>query len=66
MLYIIPQSWRITFTYDKTRYFATRHTAKECEQWASLKLLELKTGKAQLEQGIKPRFPFKNLCKNIT
>lgn len=55
-------SWRITVTFDNKRYSATRDTAKECEQWASLKLLELKTGKADLEQGIKPAYPFRQLC----
>lgn len=56
-------SWRITVTYDKKRYSATRDTAKECEQWATLKLLELKTGKAEIEKGIKPAFPFRQLCE---
>ncbi len=56
-------SWRITVTYDKKRYSVTRDTAKECEQWASLKLLELKTGKAQAEKGIKPSLPFSQLCE---
>lgn len=55
-------SWRITVTFDNKRYSATRDTAKECEQWASLKLLELKTGKANFEQGIKPAYPFRLLC----
>ncbi len=39
-------SWRITATFENKRYSATRDTAKECEHWASIKLLELKTGKA--------------------
>lgn len=55
-------SWRVTVTFDNKRYSATRDTAKECEQWASLKLLELKTGKANFEQGIKPAYPFRLLC----
>lgn len=55
-------SWRITVTYENNRYSATRDTAKECEHWASIKLLELKTGKANLEQGIKPAYPFRQLC----
>lgn len=55
-------SWRITVTFDNKRYSATRDTAKECEQWASLKLLELKTGKANFEEGIKPAYPFRLLC----
>lgn len=55
-------TWRITVTFDKQRYSVTRDTAKECEHWASIKLLELKTGKADLEQGIKPAYPFRQLC----
>ena len=38
------ESWRITVTFENKRYSATRDTAKECEHWASIKLLELKTG----------------------
>lgn len=57
------ETYRITVTYNKQRYSCTRDTAKECEQWAALKLLELKTGKAQTEKGIKPHFSFKNLCE---
>jgi integrase len=56
-------SWRITVTYQKQRYSATKDSAKECEDWATLKLLELKTGRANLEKGIKPSFPFKQLCE---
>lgn len=56
-------SWRITVTYDKQRYSATRDTAKECEQWAALKLLELKTGKKATESGEKPAYPFRQLCE---
>ena len=56
-------TFRITVTYDKKRYSATRDTARECEQWASLKLLELKTGKANEEKGIKVAYPFKQLCE---
>ncbi len=56
-------SWRITVTYQKQRYSCTRDTAKECEDWAAIKLLELKTGRANVENGIKPAFPFKQLCE---
>jgi integrase len=56
-------TWRITVTYQKQRYSVTRDSAKECEDWAALKLLELKTGRADLEKGIKPAFPFKQLCE---
>lgn len=55
-------SWRITVTFENKKYSATRDTAKECEHWASIKLLELKTGKAELEQGVKPAYPFRQLC----
>ena len=57
------ETYRITVTYEKQRYSCTRDTIKECEQWAAMKLLELKTGKALEEQGIKPNLPFKNLCE---
>ncbi len=56
-------TWRITVTFDKKRYSATRDSAKECDQWAAHKLLELKTGKADVEQGIKPSYPFVQLCE---
>lgn len=56
-------SFRITVTYDKKRYSATRDTVKECEQWASLKLLELKSGKLDEAKGIKAAYPFKQLCE---
>ncbi|AXY59992.1 tyrosine-type recombinase/integrase [Acinetobacter sp. WCHAc010052] len=56
-------SWRITVTFQNRRYSATRDTPKECEHWASLKLLELKTGKADLDNGIKPAYPFSQLCE---
>ena len=56
-------SWRITVTFQNRRYSATRDTPKECEHWASLKLLELKTGKADLDNGIKPTYPFSQLCE---
>lgn len=56
-------SWRITVTFENKRYTATRDTAKECEHWASLRLLELKTGRSELIQGIKPAYPFRQLCE---
>lgn len=44
-------SWRIIVQYNKQRYTATRDTAKECEQWASRKILELKAhSPEELEQ----------------
>lgn len=57
-------SWRITVTFENKRYSATRDTAKECEHWASIKLLELKTGKVDIEKGIKPALPFRQLGAN--
>lgn len=54
-------TYRIIFMHEGKRYSCTRDTAKECEQWAALKLLELKTGKAQEEQGVKPHFPLSAL-----
>ncbi len=36
-------SYRMSFMYDGQRYRVTRDTAKECEQWVMLKMLELKT-----------------------
>lgn len=56
-------SYRIELMFNGKRISATRDTEKECEQWAALKLLELKTGKAQEEKGVKPAYPFKQLCE---
>jgi len=53
-------SWRITVTFENKRYSA-RDSAKEWKHWASVRLLELKTGQANLEQGIKPAYPFRQL-----
>ncbi|WP_353170925.1 site-specific integrase [Acinetobacter rudis] len=57
------ESYRIELMFNGKRISATRDTEKECEQWAALKLLELKTGQAQEEKGIKPALPFKQLCE---
>ena len=35
-------AYRIELMFDGRRYSATRDTPKECEQWAALKILELK------------------------
>lgn len=40
------KTYRITLTFNKQRYSCTRAT----------KLLELKSGKAEIEKGIKPHF----------
>ncbi|MGI3278112.1 tyrosine-type recombinase/integrase [Acinetobacter baumannii] len=57
------QTYRITVTCENKRYSCTRDTEKECEQWAAMKLLELKSGKVQEEKGIKTPYPFKMLCE---
>lgn len=36
-------SYRMSFMHDGERYRVTRDTAKECERWVMLKMLELKT-----------------------
>lgn len=56
-------TFRITVTFDKKRYSATRDTAKECEQWAALKLLELKTGRVNEGQDTKIPLAFNKLCE---
>lgn len=37
-------AYRIEIMFDGSRYSCTRDTAKECEQWAAIRLLELKAG----------------------
>lgn len=37
-------AYRIEIMFDGQRYSCTRDTAKECQQWAAMKLLELKAG----------------------
>ncbi|MBF7685905.1 site-specific integrase [Acinetobacter sp. B10A] len=54
-------SYDITVTFQGKRYYCTRDTPKECEQWAALKLLELKSGKVQENLGVKQHYPFKQL-----
>jgi len=56
-------AFRIELMFNGQRISATRDTEKECEQWAALKLLELKTGQAEEQKGIKPAYPFKDLCE---
>lgn len=59
------ETYTITVTYQNTRYYCTRDTAKECEKWAALKLLELKAGKGQEQENKddeKPEpYPFSKL-----
>lgn len=40
-------AYRIEIMFNGERFSCTRDTAKECEQWAAMKLLELKAGIAQ-------------------
>lgn len=49
-------SYRIELMHNGKRISATRDTEKECEDWAMLKLLELKTQKDD-DVKIKPHFP---------
>ena len=56
------QTYRITVTYENKKIFMHQRHRKECEQWAAMKLLELKSGKVQ-EKGIKTPYPFKMLCE---
>lgn len=54
-------TYTITVSYQSKRYYCTRDTAKECEQWAALKLLELRT-QTRIEDGdLKPKFSFRDL-----
>lgn len=55
------ETYTITVSYENQRYYCTRDTAKECEQWAALKLLELKS-QSRIESGeVKPKFLFRDL-----
>ncbi|QDJ91847.1 tyrosine-type recombinase/integrase [Acinetobacter haemolyticus] len=55
------ETYTITVSYQNKRYYCTRDTAKECEQWAALKLLELKS-QTRIESGeLKPKFIFRDL-----
>lgn len=44
------ETYGITVTFHKERYSYTRDAQKECEQSAAIKLLELKSGKDQIEK----------------
>ena len=55
------ETFTITVSYQSKRYYCTRDTAKECEQWAALKLLELKS-QTKTENGeLKPKYLFRDL-----
>ncbi|OTG94646.1 tyrosine-type recombinase/integrase [Acinetobacter sp. ANC 3832] len=51
------EAFRIELMFNGKRISATRDTEKECEQWAMLKLLELKTEKSESKGDVKPHFP---------
>lgn len=53
-------TYTTSLSYNK-RYYCARDTEKECEQWAALKLLELKT-QTRIKSGeLKPKFMFRDL-----
>lgn len=54
-------SYRIEFMFNGSRYSCTRDTAKECEHWATIKLLELKTGRSEENQPVKPQITWLDL-----
>ena len=55
-------AWRIQVRYKNLRDTATKDTARECEQWAATRLLELKAQYNDLiELKQKPPYPFKYL-----
>ena len=55
------ETYTITVSYQNQRYYCTRDTVAECEQWAALKLVELKT-QTQIESGeLKPKYQFRDL-----
>ena len=55
-------AYRIELMFNGKRYSATRDTAKECEQWAALKILELKASAGEsVAEETKPIFTFKQL-----
>lgn len=55
------ETYTITISHQNKRYYCTRDTAAECEHWAALKLLELKT-QEKIEAGeLKPKYTFRDL-----
>ena len=55
-------AYRIELMFDGKRYSATRDTEKECEQWAAIKMLELKAGaKEEAPINEKPVFTYMQL-----
>lgn len=53
--------YRIQLQIDGKRVSCTRDTIRECEQWAAKKILESKIATREEEQGIKPKFSFREL-----
>lgn len=54
------ESYRIELMFNGKRISATRDTEKECEEWAMIKLLELKT-QSNEDPRVKPHYPFSAL-----
>ncbi|KAA8735721.1 site-specific integrase [Acinetobacter qingfengensis] len=57
-------AYRIEIMFDGKRYSCTRDTTKECEQWAAMKMLELKAGVAEEKAEQKPIITFKQLFEH--
>ncbi|QOW46490.1 MULTISPECIES: site-specific integrase [Acinetobacter] len=55
------EAYYIEIMINGKRSSATRDTAKECEQWAAQKLLEVKANQVTEDLGVKPHYPFKTL-----
>lgn len=55
------ESYRIELMFNGKRISATRDTEKECEQWAMLKILELKTEQNKNQSEVKQHYPFSAL-----
>lgn len=52
------ETYTITISYQNKRYYCTRDTAKECEQWAEIKILESKRQTKIESEELKPKFLF--------
>ena len=55
------EAYRIELMFNGKRISATRDTEKECEQWAMLKLLELKTEQKSNNDEVKQHYPLSAL-----
>ena len=55
------EAYRIELMFNGKRIGATRDTEKECEQWAMLKLLELKTEQKSNKDDVKQHYPLSAL-----